>query len=63
MQQWYQLDASAALRQQGTDVANGLSAAEADRRLIQYGPNELVERGVKSPWRIVWEQLTESLPL
>jgi Ca2+-transporting ATPase len=26
--------------------------------LAEHGPNELVERGLKSPWRILWEQLT-----
>ncbi len=36
----------------------GLSQAEAERRLAQHGPNELVERGLISPWRILWEQLT-----
>ena len=27
-------------------------------RLEEYGPNELVDRGIKSPWKILWEQLT-----
>jgi Ca2+-transporting ATPase len=49
------------LHQHGTDAAHGLSTAEAARRLIQHGPNELVERGAKSPWRIVWEQLTATM--
>lgn len=29
----------------------------------EYGPNELVERGLKSPWRILWEQLTAVMML
>ncbi|UCH58528.1 MAG: cation-translocating P-type ATPase, partial [Anaerolineales bacterium] len=35
-----------------------LTASEAQRRLAEHGANELVERGLKSPWRILWEQLT-----
>jgi len=40
------------------NLGTGLSAEEAARRLEKYGPNELVERGAKSPWKILWEQLT-----
>ncbi|MBK9712459.1 MAG: cation-translocating P-type ATPase [Kouleothrix sp.] len=58
MQPWYQLEPSTVLDQHGADAAHGLSAAEAARRLVQHGPNELAERGSTSPWRIVWEQLT-----
>ena len=32
--------------------------AEAQRRLAEHGPNELVERVLKSQWRILWEKLT-----
>jgi Ca2+-transporting ATPase len=42
---------------------HGLSAAEAAGRLARYGPNELVERGRRSPWRIFFEQLTGTLVL
>jgi Ca2+-transporting ATPase len=42
----------------GTDFEAGLTPAEAQRRLAEEGLNELVERGVKSPWLILWEQLT-----
>ena len=58
MTEWYRLDAQEALRQVGSDVENGLSAAEAERRLAEYGPNELVERAGKGPWAILWEQFT-----
>jgi len=61
MQLWYQIEPAMVLRQQGTDAAEGLSAAEATRRLLQYGPNELADRESKSPWRIVWEQLTATM--
>jgi Ca2+-transporting ATPase len=45
----------------GTDTINGLSHAEAARRLAERGPNELVERGRRGPWRILWEQLTATM--
>jgi Ca2+-transporting ATPase len=55
---WYQLDAAAVLRELKTDPDTGLSEAEATRRAGQYGRNELVGTGIKSPWLILWEQLT-----
>jgi Ca2+-transporting ATPase len=60
---WHQIDAVAAQQTLNTQTATGLSDAEAQRRLQEYGPNELVERGTKSPWRILWEQLTSTLVL
>lgn len=57
MTNWYALEAGEVIDQLGTHL-NGLDEAEAKRRLEKYGPNELIEKGVKSPWRILWEQLT-----
>lgn len=47
----------------GTHVARGLASAEAEARLARHGPNELVETGAKSPWRILWEQFTAVMVL
>lgn len=55
---WHQLDSSAVLRELSSDPATGLSEVEATRRLAQHGRNELVGTGIKSPWLILWEQLT-----
>jgi len=55
---WYQLDPPAVLRELKTDLASGLGEAEAERRLAEHGRNELVGTGIKSPWLILWEQLT-----
>jgi Ca2+-transporting ATPase len=41
------------------NAASGLAAAEAQRRLAEFGPNELVEHGGTSPWRIFFSQFTE----
>ena len=59
--QWHQAEAGEVVERLGTRSADGLSEAEAGRRLLQYGPNELVAAGMKSPWRILWEQLTALL--
>jgi Ca2+-transporting ATPase len=47
----------------GTDHAHGLTGDEAARRLADSGPNELVERGRKPAWRLLWEQLTAVMVL
>lgn len=59
MSDWYKLPKEQTLAELKTDGANGLSTNEAKARLTQYGLNELVERGMKSPWAIIWEQLTD----
>ncbi|QTX31366.1 cation-translocating P-type ATPase [Aminithiophilus ramosus] len=41
----------------------GLSSAEAERRLGEYGPNELVERGGKKAWQIVLAQVRDVMIL
>jgi Ca2+-transporting ATPase len=49
------------LKELNTDAASGLGLEDAARRREEYGPNELIERGAKSPWRIFAEQFTEVL--
>ncbi len=58
MNDWYKLDALEAVQKLNSHPENGLTTAEAARRLKEYGPNELVERGAKSPWAILLEQFT-----
>ena len=41
----------------------GLSDAEAARRLAAYGPNNLRQKKAKSVWRMIWEQLTDVMVL
>ena len=59
MSDWYQKTAEEVIATLQSDAAQGLDAAEVGRRLKKYGRNELIERGIKSPWIILWEQLTE----
>jgi len=55
---WFCMEAEDILIYLETNPMQGLTQAEAQRRLIEYGPNELIEQDRKSPWRILWEQLT-----
>ena len=45
----------------GVDPERGLGDEQAAQRLVEYGPNELEERGLRSPARILWEQFTATL--
>lgn len=58
MTNWYQLDTDEVSQKLMTNLEQGLETAEAARRMEQYGPNELIERGVKSLWAILLEQFT-----
>jgi Ca2+-transporting ATPase len=58
MNDWWKLSAAESLAKLESDAATGLSNPEAQRRAQAHGPNALVERGIKSPWVILWEQLT-----
>ncbi|MBN2536948.1 cation-translocating P-type ATPase [candidate division WOR-3 bacterium] len=55
---WHNQEAVLVVERLGTDLGNGLSSSEARRRLAEKGPNALVERGAKSPWKMLWEQFT-----
>lgn len=63
MNTWYSLDATEVLHQLHVNENSGLSFAEADARLDQYGKNELRERPPKSPWVMLWEQFTATTVL
>jgi Ca2+-transporting ATPase len=43
------------------DASSGLDVAAAQRRLADVGPNELVERGGIQPWRIFFNQFTDTM--
>ena len=63
MSDWHRLEPKEVLTRLETDPERGLSQAEAERRLDEYGPNELVEHGLKSPLHILREQLTATMML
>ena len=59
MSDWYRQEVSEILETLAVDPEQGLSTADAKTRLDKYGTNELQEEGIKSPWVILWEQMTE----
>ena len=60
---WYKLTSIETLRQLRVEAASGLTSVEAQRRLAEHGSNELIDRGAKSPWKILWEQFTATMVL
>jgi Ca2+-transporting ATPase len=56
---WHALDVDIVLRMLGSNVATGLAAAEALRRLQDVGPNGLEEPGRRSPLRMLVSQFTD----
>lgn len=60
---WYQIETGTVLKQFQVDAESGLDEQVVQQRLEQYGPNELVEKGITSPWVILWEQITNPLVL
>ncbi len=55
---WHTAETHEALDRLHVDPEQGLTEHEVQQRMREHGPNELIERGLKSPWRILWEQLT-----
>lgn len=60
---WYLLETSRVVTELKSDVSSGLSTDAAARLKSSHGPNELLERGGKSPWLILWEQFTSTMAL
>jgi Ca2+-transporting ATPase len=58
---WYKLTVDETVEQLESNATDGLSAGQTQERLERYGPNELVERGLTSPWVILLEQFREIL--
>jgi Ca2+-transporting ATPase len=59
MAEWYKSDKNDVANALSTTLEAGLSDEEAKKRLEQYGLNELIEKGAKSPWLILWDQIKE----
>jgi P-type Ca2+ transporter type 2C len=57
----HQLQTAAVLEHVQVDFATGLSTTEVKRRHSEYGPNELTGTSTRSLWRILWDQLTDTM--
>jgi len=60
---WYMLSAQEAAAKLQVDPRQGLSAAEAERRLAQYGPNRLKEQAPRPVWLKLLDQFKSLLIL
>ena len=58
---WYLYSPTDVLAELQSDPTSGLPQSEAEGRLADYGPNELVEKGIKTPWQILLEQLSDAM--
>jgi len=63
MMHWHQRTVLEASNELQSDIGNGLPKEEAGTRLQRYGPNELAEQGGRSPFKILWEQITATMVL
>lgn len=61
--EWHTLTVAETVATLETDVDNGLSERQLQRRLQQFGQNKLEERGGRKAWTILWEQLTSVMVL
>jgi P-type Ca2+ transporter type 2C len=59
---WHQLTSEEALVALGV-TRGGLDERAATARLVEHGPNELVDSGSTSPWRLVWQQISAVMVL
>lgn len=58
---WHTLDADKVLDELAVDPQHGLKDGDVQDRSAIYGSNELVDKGLKSPWIILGEQFTEAM--
>ena len=57
--EYFQQTSQQTIQSLNSSLEKGLDPADAEKRLEQYGPNELVERGKKSTWMIFLDQFKE----
>jgi Ca2+-transporting ATPase len=58
---WYALSAQDVTARLDVDTDEGLAAAEVERRLAEYGPNELPSEPPPSVWAVAWGQLVNPM--
>ena len=60
---WHEKEVATILQELQSDAQAGLTAEAAQVRLTEIGKNELEEQGGRTPFRILWEQLTATMVL
>jgi P-type Ca2+ transporter type 2C len=60
---WHTLETKPALDELASSQSAGLTSQQVGERAAQYGANELIERGGRTPLQILWEQVTATMVL
>jgi Ca2+-transporting ATPase len=55
------MEPAAVAAQLESDLTGGISDVEAAARLERLGPNRLKEQGTRSPWHLLWDQVSSTL--
>jgi Ca2+-transporting ATPase len=63
MADWYKQSIEEVLAAFDSDAEKGLSPQQAEEQFSKFGPNEIPEGSLRSPWRILWEQFSAVLVL
>ena len=58
---WHTLSVDETTQTLDIAIDQGLSQNEASKRLEEIGSNELIEKGAKSPWKILFDQFKETM--
>ncbi|MCX6930437.1 MAG: cation-transporting P-type ATPase, partial [Verrucomicrobia bacterium] len=59
--EWHRIEPAAAAAHLESDVTRGIGDAEAAARLERFGANLLEEQVFRSPWRLLWDQVSSTL--
>jgi Ca2+-transporting ATPase len=60
---WHVVTVEEALTHIQVDSGQGLSPEQVQHRLAVFGPNEIEEQAGKSPWKMLWDQVTDTMVL
>ena len=63
MTPWHTQTTNQATTSLDVDIASGLTSEQAGKRLLECGPNDLVQIGQRSVSRILWEQVRGAMAL
>lgn len=59
--EWYQQSPQQVTDTLDVEMTQGLDDADVQKRIVQYGSNEITERASKSVWGLLYEQIVEPL--
>jgi Ca2+-transporting ATPase len=60
---WHTIETHAVLNELASSSETGLTPTQVEENKSKYGVNELIERGGRTPLKILWEQLTATMVL